>query len=827
MRGRGLAGRLRASLAVCAVGAALALPAGSAPAVVHAQGPTPSPAGNPSITLTAQPLLGGTFRVGAWAAVRVDVANAGPAVDGELRLSSASGRGSTFSLPVQLATGARQEHFLYGNLGFFGNRYEIALVAEDYTHALTRVPVDGVASDAPIVMVVAERPEAIVGDIDEGLELLREASAKVVAIAPEDLPARVEPWASIDVVIWQDVESNRLNPAQLEAMQAWLATGGDAVIVNGSTGSSSLGAFEAAELLPYRPAGLVDVATADLLSLLGGLPPSAATTPVLVGELVKGIELARSGDRVTAARVAHGQGSVTLIGVDPSAPWLAGSTSAATLWSRALPPSSGALDPRPVGTDQSFISYALGNLPSVRLPRSDHLAVLVVGYIIAIGPLNYIVLRRRDRREWGWLTLPLTMIVFAVAILIFGLVLRGSSVVVSQLAIVHGATGSDCGIAEAHVAVYSPARSTFDIRLAGDALVTAQDSPDEPARLPLDVVLGSTTTARDYAVGFGAQRTFRAESSASVPLVETELRLEGDFLRGRITNASGGVLSDVVLLYSGVIERLGDLAAGESRQIEMSVDRRGASPLWERLYPYQVEADADRYRTVEARRTILQHLDGGWGDTRGSLSRLSRAPIVMAWASQPLLAMDLGSPIEHLGETLYLLPAAASLTGPVAFSGSLLQPSLVEADGIEAFAEGDVFSIWRGTIEVEYRPVQFDGVFEVDRFALRVVAAQSRALASDGPELLPLPADEQPDAQAPLATSPRPGEAPGMPRLQLYDLVGATWVEFEPLEDGVTYLVSEPARYVDESGSFRVRYVVRADEYTQFDFEARLEGNVR
>ena len=63
-----------------------------------------------------------------------------------------------------------------------------------------------------------------------------------------------------------------------------------------------------------------------------------------------------------------------------------------------------------------------------------------------------------------------------------------------------------------------------------------------------------------------------------------------------------------------------------------------------------------------------------------------------------------------------------------------------------------------------------------------------------------------------------------MPRLQLFDRVAASWVEFEPIDFSTSYLVPDPQRYVDASGAFRLRFVVRSDDFVQFAVSARLDG---
>ena len=51
---------------------------------------------------------------------------------------------------------------------------------------------------------------------------------------PADLPERVQAWAPLDRLIWQDVDAASLTPAQLAALRTWIAGGGRLVIVGGT-----------------------------------------------------------------------------------------------------------------------------------------------------------------------------------------------------------------------------------------------------------------------------------------------------------------------------------------------------------------------------------------------------------------------------------------------------------------------------------------------------------------------------------------------------------------------------------------------------------------
>lgn len=259
------------------VAASLALTAGVLLGLpVDADAAAPDPAVDSAVVMSAEPMLGGSFRPGSWAAFRVLVENGGPAVAGELRISATTDGSSTFGRRVELPTGARQEHILYAQTAFFGNRFEISLVSGSSLLASATVAIDVNESEGLGIFVVAERPEGLVALIRTAVSAAGWPAPEVVAIAPEDLPPRVDAWASVDLLVWHDVESNRLDADRLGALRTWTLSGGHMVIAGGTTGASMFGSFPP-EMLPFRPTSVVDVPLTDLEAALGTLP--AARSP--------------------------------------------------------------------------------------------------------------------------------------------------------------------------------------------------------------------------------------------------------------------------------------------------------------------------------------------------------------------------------------------------------------------------------------------------------------------------------------------------------------------------------------------------------------------
>jgi hypothetical protein len=797
-----------------------------------ARAQTPPPAPNASIRMSAEPMLGDSARPGTWAAVRVRVENDGPDVTGELRISVATQTASTFGIPIQLASGARQEHVLYGQTSALGSRFVVTLVSGGLAVASAAAPVTASKSGTLGVYVVAEHPEALLTSLRQAVSIPSNPEPVVVALGVADLPPHVEAWASIDRLIWQDVNSTGLHSDQLEALRTWVSSGGHLVILGGSTGTATLGAFPG-DLLPFQPTRLIDVPTTDLERLLGLLPTEATALPAFAGSLERGTDLARIGDDVFVARTPFGRGTVALVGIDPSTPWLAGSSAAAALWTLALPSGSDRRDPAVAGTDD-FISSALSSLPSAQLPQMDQVFLLIVAYIIVIGPINYLVLRRRDRREWAWLTMPAVILFFAVTAYAFGAALKGANVVVNELAIVRGAAGTDRGVAEVHIGIYSPSRSSFDVKVGGSPLLSAQllENFGNGGVQPLDVLIGDPATVRGYNVGFGVLRGFRAEAAVSTPRIDADLRLVGSKLEGNITNASGEPLDHVSIVFGDEVQVIGEMAVGETHTVELDLSRPG--PFGERLVDRllgPLQPNDPQARTAIARRAIIQHLSGGWNDRGVGLlgQTFAGGPVILAFRSGSALAVDVGTPAEQVGETLFVLPARAAASGPVVVAGGLIRHLIVDVDAVDGREEGTALVLGRGTMTVEYRPVGFEGTFVPSGLSIRLATDEAQPPTFTGEDLAPLAPAEQPDPDNPLASDPRPdsGESEAVARIQLFDRVAGTWVEFEPVTIGRPYRIPDAGRYVDSSGSFRVRYVVRDREaYAYFSLAARLEGTV-
>ncbi|HYI21095.1 MAG TPA: hypothetical protein VEX62_00535 [Candidatus Limnocylindrales bacterium] len=850
-----------------ALQAALILIAALAPAAL-AQDPSasPSPSALPAseLSIVARPLLGGNVRPGAWTAVDVQVTNDGPAVNGELRIRGQQEGRSQYGVEVQLPPGAVQRFTLYAQTALFGSRIFVDLANGEQIVATQQVNIRSHDAYSPIVAVVAERPERVLPQVTGAMVNPNVSTTTVIQLAPADLPPRVEAWAAIDRLVWQDVDAAQLSPAQLEALKLWIGAGGRLTILGGTTGAGTLRGF-GNDLLPFDPQTTVEAAPADVAAMLGSLPSDAVAVPALSGTLNRGSVLARSGEAVIAAESGYGRGVITLIGFDPAASWITDSSASDVLWRRLLPQTSGpALNPMTL-PDDSQIVYALQNLPSIDLPPIEQLFILLVAYIVLIGPINYLILRKLDKREWAWVTIPALVAVFALGSYGLGATLKGSDVIVNEIAVVRAAQGTGRGIGQVYVGIYSPSRRTFDVRIPGGALISNPTSLAQTGQTetPLDVLFGeSTSRLRNFEVGFGVLRGFRAEAPADAPEVESDLRFVSGKLQGSITNRSDRVLENVAVLFGGGVAVLPapGLQPGETREIDL--DTTGSNmfgyALSERIFGTTFPRDASAARAVYTRRTVIDQLFP-YGSTPSA-----DAPLLLAWSNGPVMDVELagdGTP-NRVGEGLFMIPLAVRLDAQQVFSDGVMRRSIVESTAAQGWGDQSGYYLSRGTMSIEAAPARFDGSFRATALEIALTQGEVRPLRGNGDPLAPLPEADQPDQEDPVGTEstdptasppvlggggsddgddPKPAEplpdpigrdAQTLPAVQLYDYTTQRWVEFEQPLTTSSYLIASPERYVNSSGGVLFRFVNRnaTDEFgmeqTYFQLLMRVEGAI-
>jgi len=788
-----------------------------------------------AVELEARVLLQGHARVGSWMAIEARLSNAGPAIQGELRIAGGAQGRSIFSVAVDLPTESRKTYVLHAQPPAFGRSVKVELVSGSTTVATVDVAFLSHDTTQLIVGVVAEKPQGIIAELD----LDPGANGAVPVIVPlgiGDLPERLEGWSTLDRLIWQDADSSTLTQGQLAALRGWIAGGGRLVITGGTAGIGTLSGFPD-DLLPYRPTATIDVAPSSIGGLVGPLPVDAADLPAAAGDPGRGRALASSGDRVIAGELEYGSGNVTILGFDPTTAWLAATRDVEAMWRRLLPNRTAG---GPVITaDDSQIVGAVAQLASLAIPPIGGLIALLGGYIVLIGPVNYLILRRLDRRELAWITMPVLIAAFAVSAYGFGTALRGSDLIVNEVAIVRGAPGATEGMAQVYLGIYSPTRATYQVQVPGGALLAAPISGDFAGggeAAALDVVQGDPALVRNLSVGFSSLRTIRAESATTVPLVESALSLRDGVLTGTIRNRSDQALEKVAVVLGGAVAVMGDIPPNAERAVSLRpTGNQFFEALTDQIVGQVFFGDSsqltDEGLRLRVRAAVVSQLT--FDPMFGNLATLNASgPVVLAWGRSEILDVRIeGQTVRRNANVLYYFPVDLTVAGTTTFTTDLIGSTVISTDA--AFFTKDPWSLnmGSGSATVAYRPIRFDG---------RLAASELQLALNYGGGAFP---SRNPVSVATLTEIPvrctdaantepagcEPARIDGLPEVDLFDRTGSgTWLRLPHLGGGSAFTIADPERYIDPAtGQVLVRFVNEQQESgVGFQFQISISGEI-
>ncbi|HEX3266175.1 MAG TPA: hypothetical protein VHR16_10950, partial [Candidatus Limnocylindrales bacterium] len=779
-------------------------------------------------------LLQGHARAGAWAAIEVDLQNDGPPIVGELQMDGGSQANARYSMAVSLPTGSHQTYVLHAQPPAFGRNVTVDLVADG--QKVESVSVAYLVHDATqlVVGVLAEEP----GPLVEQIKLPNSTTGVAPAIVPltlTDLPSRVEGWSVLDRIVWQDVDSNSLTDDQLDALRRWISAGGRLVIVGGSAGIGTLSAFPD-DILPYRPSATIDAAASTLLPLLGPAPTGAADVPAMAGTLAHGRTLATSGDRAIAAELNYGAGRVTILGFDPTSGWIAESKASEALWRAALP--ARATDGTLL-TDDSQILQAVYQVPALALPPTGGLLGIIGAYILIIGPINYFVLKRLDRRELAWVTMPVLVLGFAAAAFGYGALLKGTDVVVNEVAIVRGAPDATEATAQVYFGVFSPNRGTYRVDVPQGALLAGPIAGDPfgQATSTLDIVQGSgpgaPSAVRNLAVGTGSIRIVRAQVPVEAPRMRASLQLANGTLTGTFENASDEPLENVAVVLGSSVLVLGDVAAHVSKDIRLTVqDNPFGNSLADQIIGQQFEGSTpDAIRRSIRYQMVNQLTFDPTGMFSNSLS--ADQAVVMAFGQRQVLDIKLDAQsARQNGNVMYYVPVSIGVQGHVAFSSDLMRTTVIQSDA-QFFSKDRFFlSMGNGTATLAYRPIPFDGTISATAIRLGLTSGGGLGTLVGGSAIQPLPS-------VPVACTDSNNTIPKgclarrddfLPEVEVFDRSGdGAWLRLPRMAGDTPYSLADPQRYTDPiTGQILVRFVNDNPELQAgFGFQLVLEGDIR
>lgn len=615
--------------------------------------------------------------------IKITVKNNGDDFSGDMAINAQSSYevGSAMILPLDLAAGEEKTFELYlDGLADFGTSYDSKLLAF-FEGGIEKGKVVSYKGTKQVQVNFLEPSSTFIYTLTENSDRLA-AYLRLSQVIPSSnvevfnlnqlkdytLPDDAQGYAMANIIAVDEFALVDLSQKQQEALLKWVQDGGTLLLGASDQVEATAGVFK--EYLPLTLSQQTATVSAEsLMKLSGG---GTFTSPISVysaTENIDSINVLADDNTILAAKKKVGSGEIIQttfsLGDDP----LASMSGYAALTTKMLNIQNAMQQGMMNGhTPMEWISYDLRQLnelfPSFEVSFT-YMLVVVLLYILIIGPLLYFVLKKMDKREHAWWIIPAISVVLSIALFMFGAKDRLMQPQVQQSAFYK--VNEDKSVNGYYVESILTNRGG-DFVVETDSLTTAtafrnSNSFDgsmknlHEASYIKEHANGSTLTLRD--LSYWSVQSFAGKTTAqNIGNMAIDITLKNEKLSGTVKNNFPFTLKDVTLI-SGIKEvELGDIEPNETRQVNQdlkttTLQKPGMYSNNKYTYPTKKE-EIDPYRIQSMKFMAI------------SLTEKDNLPVLTAWADQAIVGVELESSANMAPISYFIQPfeGKVELTGP-------------------------------------------------------------------------------------------------------------------------------------------------------------------
>ncbi len=681
-----------------------------------------------TITLKAGGGLEGLSKPSCWVPVVVEVENGGDEVEGRLE-ADVGWRNDVvhYRRPVRLAPNARQRHTLL---------VRSDRLPRDLTVRFRGVEADvkwrNIEADDSVVLAVSGDRSAL--NIVQGLALKAGKSAPappggyyrrsgaprlpqayVAHAAVSELFDAALAYDAVDAIALGSVSLRPLTPEQKKALHEWLRAGGTLVVAGGSDVARLQDPF-LREVLPVENPVPQPVASLSALGsrFASAMPSGGAVVARAQPRAGAGVWVEQDGIPLIVSH-AVGNGTVVFLAFDYDQAPVRGWYGQRGLWREILTQTERPDIVRDLanqgaqwqqyysgygGAPPGNLAAAVADVPSMDLPSARLVGLFFLAYILCLVPINYLVLKRYDRREYAWATTPAIVLVFCLVAWFVGHGIRGGSMLLYRLDVAEATAQSDAAAGVSYLGLFSPRRTTYALQAPGAAGLqeassqpTMYGGPPSSTNTPYTVVEGDDTRVEDLTMNMYAMRVFNAPVQRDLGgRVTASLRYDAvGGIEGTIHNGTRQRLEGGVVVLGQSTCKVGAVSSGDDVEVQWASAKTAPAPYPGGAYPGMPSPPPNTAKMAPAERIRTSAL----ATVQSAVLQANpAAPVLIAWAkgADTRIRVERGRPQEtavslfvfHLGRP------SASGSGTLTLPAGMVPGKFVEYGADTAVYNGEV-----------------------------------------------------------------------------------------------------------------------------------------
>ncbi len=444
----------------------------------------------------------------------------------------------------------------------------------------------GLNADSMLIGILSDEYDSVSYINDVKVPFSKTYNLKNAKLEEKSMPDNADALKGFNVIVINNFDTSKLSEIQYTALKKWVFNGGLLLIGTGSTNNKTLGIFKKDNFIEGEIGSMSDIATNKLYEINDDTDTNLSMKlPSLLMNIKDSTQPVKEGTFPLLHRMDKGKGVIAIaafdFGTNPIAGWKQKNIFMAKLLGSMLPSyyslpmyQKGA----PMDRDMYMINGAVRNIPELPIPKAKTLGILFLIYIIIAAPVNYFILKRLDKRELMWITVPVLSVIFGTIMYILGFSTRITQPVANVVSFIN-MDGKDTIFPSTYAGIFTPTKTDIKVE-AGEGMKikalpvinydTGYRLPGEkaPKVIEAKVNLGGKGTVEFYGNSIFSNKPVILESDAlQSGKLECSINYSNSTFAGELNNLSGFDFDEAYIITADNYITLGAVKNAEKRSI--------------------------------------------------------------------------------------------------------------------------------------------------------------------------------------------------------------------------------------------------------------------
>jgi len=562
-----------------------------------------SPAWSAAVNMKVYPAIGNFHKYRKTFPICVEISNSGQTFKGTIEINNTVNYRSRKDMVVknvELPQNSMKQYFLYiPYFEIYNPTVKVELKSRGQTVIESKVTVDHIYPKDFLILTLSKEQAGFEYLASPRLKSIFGKDSQINITYPDTghLPLNWAGYESANLMILSNYQILSLSPEQEKAIRNWVLSGGTLFISSGLTATEfSQSAFN--EILPVT---INDVKPLDSKHSLEVWSASRITgNSEILGVTATpkpGSKILISADRSPLlVRKDYAMGTVYFFCCDITKPPFSTWQGNTELWGRIFKDMV-TLKRGGAGSEDQLPP---ASMPQVSPPSLRNLSFFLFFYIMVVGPINYLLLKKRDKMLLTFITVPIMAILFTLCSFLYGYSTKGSSIIFRTLSVCEIENNMENGPLTSFFSIFSPSLSRYEIEIKNPQSIAYEINPPDSGDLIIEWKDG--LKLKDINMDMWSMRRFKAREVVSFPgKLSFDFHEDAGMLTGTVMNNTELLIQNCAVIYNNRVAAPFALKKGDNRlSLTLSSTLKSSSEMafflmkLYKLKPSEMQSDSRR-----------------------------------------------------------------------------------------------------------------------------------------------------------------------------------------------------------------------------------------